>query len=99
MKLLCVNAKTILINNNEFLGTGLKEGEVYETDCKPFTSESGQLNYYIKGLGAKLCCRFAELLDDKPVEEVTEKSIQEQIAEAVEKEDYETADKLIKQKP
>jgi Holliday junction resolvasome RuvABC DNA-binding subunit len=98
MKLLCVNAGIIITNNRAtHSGDGLKEGEIYETVCKPIIGNDEQLCYYIKGLGAKLCCRFAELLDDKAAETVAEKTIQEQIAEAVEKEDYETAEKLSKQ--
>jgi len=99
MKLLCVKTGIINVDGVDYNGEGLKEGEVYETDCKPFINSDGIKCYYIKGLGEKMCCRFAELLDDKAAETVAEKSIQEQIAEAVEKEDYETADKLSKQNP
>ena len=99
MKLLCINVEILFFNNIECHPYGLKEGNVYETNCKPFINEYGLKCYYIKGLGAKLCCRFAELLDDKAAETVAEKTIQEQIAQAVEKEDYETAEKLSKQNP
>jgi len=73
MKLLCINtqvirSKTFMRNGKvtayDMYPEGLKEGEIYETDGKPFPDpEHGALKYYIKGLGTRLCCRFTEVLE------------------------------------
>lgn len=74
-KLLCINAKLIVFSNIRCHGGGLKEGEIYETKGKPFIDEYGHENYYIKGLGVKLCCRFTELLEDRE-EQSAEKALE-----------------------
>ena len=67
MKLLCINDKLIVSKGTGYIcrhtGDGLKDGQTYTTNGKPFTDEYGQQCYYIDGLGSKLCCRFTELLD------------------------------------
>ncbi len=63
MKLLCINNKEIVIDNIRFIPGGLEEDKDYVTRGKPFTSSSGQLCYYIEGIGKRLCCRFTELLE------------------------------------
>ena len=65
MKLLCINDKYIKHNNITSRGAGLKEGETYITKGKPYAGTTGDPVYYIEGLGAKLCCRFTELLDER----------------------------------
>lgn len=74
MKLLCVNAKIIKSKKFHHTGDNLVEGEIYITNCKQFTDEDGFLCYYIEGLGAKLACRFAELLEEDKSE--AEKAIE-----------------------
>lgn len=64
MKLLCINSKDIKTKNYLYIGTGLEEGKIYSTKGKPFIDGENELYYYIDGLGARLCRRFTELLDD-----------------------------------
>lgn len=72
MKLLCIETKDIVIGEWTYWGgKNLKEGEIYTTRGKPFKNDSGQLCYYIDGIGRKLCCRFTELLDDTDKKEET----------------------------
>jgi hypothetical protein len=53
VKLLCVDS----------YGTeGLEEGKIYTTTGEGFKSEEGNMCYYIDGIGAKKCSRFAELI-------------------------------------
>jgi len=100
MKLLCINNKTISRSSKidgcmiNATGEGLVEGKIYKTIGKPFNSSlSGYECYYIQGMGAKLSERFTELLDNEEA-----KTIEEEIQEAVESENYELADKLTKSK-
>ena len=81
MKLICVKDGIVKIKDvysntvREHKGEGLKQGETYETNAKPFVDELGHENYYIVGLGSKLKLRFAELLDNTPKEEIIQYSI------------------------
>jgi len=92
MKLLCINTNPILNPDGKrnHLGTGLEEGQIYETIAKPFM-KNNMLCYYITGLGAKICTRFTELLDETP-----SKTKEEQIQEAINAENYELAAELTK---
>lgn len=65
MKLLCINAGVIEKNGLQCEGKDLEEGKIYETKAKSFIGKSGAENYYIEGVGARLACRFAELLEEK----------------------------------
>lgn len=92
MKLLCINANEIVFPGVvTCTGLNLEEGKIYETIAKPFTDEHDLQSYYITGLGAKLACRFTELLDDSKEES---KSIEEQLQEAVDNDNYELAIEL-----
>ena len=78
MKLLCINNKEIRTTELIQTGEGLKEGEIYETIGEPFISENGNLCYYIKGLGAKMCCRFTKLIEEKSVEDTALEKLKEE---------------------
>jgi len=78
MKLLCIDNKPIVINNYIGMGTGLIEGEIYETKGKSFIRKDGNLCYYIEGLGARMVCRFTELLDEKYKEDIAIEKLKEE---------------------
>ena len=67
MKLLCINNRKISKPPFVCSGQGLEEGKIYTTKGKPF-EEDGMMNYYIEGLGVKLCCRFTEVLEEDKAE-------------------------------
>lgn len=71
MKLLCINDKKIRIETDthifEASGECLKEGNEYDTRGKTFKDEDGLDCYYIEGVGAKLACRFTELLEEQEI--------------------------------
>lgn len=82
MKLLCINANIIKINDIKFTGDGLVEGKTYTTRGKPYLDEDNLDVYYIDGLGGKLKIRFTELLDnDSESIENIERQIKEALAD------------------
>lgn len=82
MKLLCINNRLITKETATQIfrqrGEGLVEGESYITRGKSFKDEDGDLCYYIEGFGARLCCRFTELLDERSVSEITIEKLKEE---------------------
>ena len=70
MKLLCVKEGLVKLKSNrdslirDYIGAGLKENEIYETNAESFFDEDGHECYYIIGIGTRLKFRFAKLLEE-----------------------------------